>query len=253
MWLVIANQQSGVATFVDDVHFGAAKVGESWGRVPDGRGRLAPMTRATLGEPNAAPRVGPLIVSELNYHPTSPSIAALAIEPSMTADDLEFVELYNPTGTDQELDGWRLRGGVDLDFSAGQTVPAGQTRLIVSFDPQAAGNADRAAAFRRHYGLDPQTILMGGYSGQLDNQTERVQLQRPGLADPAEPQVRPHWLEDELLYDDRAALAGTPGGKLRLVPPAAVGPGLRQRRNVLGRRRTHPRMGHLHHAHSRRF
>ncbi len=212
VWLVIPNQQSGVATFVDDVHFRAAKVGEAWGRVPGGRGRLAPLTPATMGEPNAAPRVGPLVISELNYAPANPSIAALAVEPNMTADDLEFVELYNPTGTDLDLTDWRLRGGIDLDFVAGQTVPAGQARLIVSFDPQAAENANRAAAFRRHYGLEPQTILIGGYFGRLDNEAERVALLRPGVADPAEPQVIPHWLEDELLYDDRAPWPEPPAG-----------------------------------------
>ena len=59
VWLVIPNEQSGVARFVDNVHFGAAQTGESWGRVPNGQGRLAPMSARHARRANAAPRVGP--------------------------------------------------------------------------------------------------------------------------------------------------------------------------------------------------
>ena len=204
VWLVVANEQSGVDRFVDDVHFGTAKAGESWGRVPDGRGRLAPMSSITLGGTNAAPRVGPLVFSELNYHPTDPSPAALAIDPTLTADDLEFVEIFNPTGTPLDLTGWRIRGGIDLDFDEGTTIPASGTLLVVPFDPHKPENIQRAAGFRIHYGLDLDVLLIGGYSGQLDNDAERIQLQRLGPADPDDPQTLPLWYEDEVLYDDVA-------------------------------------------------
>ncbi len=201
VWLVIPNEQSGVAQFVDNVHFGAARVGESWGRVPNGQGRLAPMLEVTLGDRNGLPRVGPLVISELNYNPSEPSPFALAIDPTLTADDLEFIEVYNPTAEDQRLENWRLRGGVDFDFAATTVIPAGQALLVVSFDPLNPANANRTEAFRTHYGLNSAVPLVGGYDGQLDNDSERIELQRPDLEAPAD---TPRWQEDEVLYDDRS-------------------------------------------------
>ena len=59
VWLTIPNGSGGVSSFVDDVHFGASLAGESFGRVPNGGGRLAPQGRLTLGCTNLHPRVGP--------------------------------------------------------------------------------------------------------------------------------------------------------------------------------------------------
>ena len=97
VWLTIAGSNGAVLSFVDDVHFPATANGESLGRVPDGQGVLAPQQFVTLGSTNAAPRVGPLIISEVQYHPSAPSEAALAQAPDVTVDDLEFVEIANPT------------------------------------------------------------------------------------------------------------------------------------------------------------
>ena len=97
VWLTIADGEGKLLFFVDDVHFPATANGESLGRVPNGQGRLAPLQRVSLGSENAAPRVGPVIVSEIQYRPDEPSDEALAQAPEMTVDDLEFVEITNPT------------------------------------------------------------------------------------------------------------------------------------------------------------
>ena len=49
VWLVIGDGAGGVDSIVDEVHFGAADIGVTLGRVPNGNGRLAPLGRATLG------------------------------------------------------------------------------------------------------------------------------------------------------------------------------------------------------------
>ncbi len=202
VWLTVPNGQEGEATFVDEVHFGATLLGEAAGRLPNGVGPLAPLDRLTLGCGNGAPRVGPLIVSELNYNPGEPSLAALAIDPNLVEDDLEFVEIHNPTGAPVVLTDWRIAGGVEFRVEAGVAIAPGETIVVLSFDPQAAGNASRGAAFRAHYGLDGSIRLLGGFADQLSDRGEVVRWERVDLTPRDDPAVA-YVGEDVVLYDDR--------------------------------------------------
>jgi hypothetical protein len=140
-----------------------------------------------------------VIISEIMYHPKPPTPDDLAIDPSLTDDDLEYIEIYNPTGDIVLLTDWRIRGGIDFDFVPGTVLADDGNLVVVSFDP---GDTLRANAFRNHYGIDASVTLVGGYSGRLDNGGERVQLQRPDEPPPEEPDFIPRLLEDEALYDD---------------------------------------------------
>ncbi len=202
VFLVIADEAGGVATFVDDVHFGAAANGQTFGRVSNGTGGLAPLSRNTLGCANSHPRVGPLIISEVNYHPDIASAAALSIYPALTRDDLEFVEVHNPTNMAVDLTAWRIRGGVDYDFDDATTIAAGETVVIISFNPDGAGNSERVAAFRSHYHIDADVRLLGGFADRLSDSGERVRLERPDEPPPDEPAFFPYLSEDQVLYDD---------------------------------------------------
>jgi hypothetical protein len=165
--------------FVDFVNFGAVAAGESFGRFPNATGALVPMVETTLNDVNSGPRVGPVIISEVNYNAGEPTASDLAIAPNMDEGDLEFVEIHNTTNDQILLTDWRMRGGVDIEFDEGSTLDAGETIVVVSFNPQNPVNADRVSAFRFHYGIEGTVRLVGGYSGQLDNGGERVTLQRP--------------------------------------------------------------------------
>jgi hypothetical protein len=201
VWLSIFEGDSpSDRIFVDDVHFPAAVESVPFGRVPDGTGRLVPVKSATFGEPNAEPRLGSVVISELNYHPELPSFAALAIEPSMTPEDLEFIEIYNKTGSSIDLADWRIRGGVDFDFPAGGLLGPQTSLLILPFDPTRPENASLAEAFRAHYKLDPNVPMLGGYEGQLSNSVDWVRLLR-GI--PVDGGDVTHVSEDEVAYDDR--------------------------------------------------
>ncbi|MDG2383827.1 MAG: lamin tail domain-containing protein [Pirellulaceae bacterium] len=202
VWLVSSTTPGSVFGFVDDVHFGAAKPGESFGRSPDATGRLEPMTNLSLGSTNPAPRVGPVVISEVHYNPGRPSNEATAIDPNITSGDLEFVEIYNPTGTPLDLSQWRIRGGIDFNFDSLTTIGAGEVVVLIPFNPEGAGNVARLAAFRAHHGIDESITLLGGYGGQLSNSFDRVQLQRPDNA-AADPADIARLYEDEVLYDDR--------------------------------------------------
>jgi len=200
VWLVIPGAAGSVAQFVDEVHFPATANGEAMGRFPDGSGGLTPMRQRTLGAANSAPRVGPVVISELHYTPAAPRAAELALEPALTADDLEFLELHNPTSSALDLNEWRIRGGVDFDFFPGTQLPARGTLLVVSFDPTQPDNANRLAAFRRHHGINAAVLLVGGYSGQLADAGETVRLQRPDEPPVDDPSFIPRLLEDEVVY-----------------------------------------------------
>jgi hypothetical protein len=212
VYLVIPGGTSGVAKLVDNVTFGAAPNGESFGRTPNGSGRLAPMGRQTLGGANAEVRVGPIVISELQYNAGEPTASDLELAPLLISEDLEFVEIHNPTTTGINLTDWRLRGGVDYTFDDDLMLGAGQTLLVLSFNPANAENAQRLAAFRNHYGLSAGVAMVGGYNGQLSNDGERVQLQRPDAPPASDPTLIPNLYEDEILYDNRIPWSATANG-----------------------------------------
>jgi hypothetical protein len=212
VYLVIPNASGQVVSFVDDVHFGASPNGESFGRIPGLDHGLAPMTSLTLGTLNSDPRVGPILISEVHYNPGVPSAAAVAADPTVTSDDLEFIEVHNPTNESVDLTDWRVRSGVDYNFDDGTTIAAGETLVIVPFNPDAVENADRLSAFRAHYGLDESATLLGGYGGQLSDFGDGVMLQRPDMPPPEDPTFIPRLSEDEVRYDNVPPWANSADG-----------------------------------------
>jgi hypothetical protein len=199
VWLIIPNGSGGVETFVDDIHFGAARLGESLGRVPDDSPRLAPLGRTTLGCGNSHARVGPLVMSEIHYSPSAPSPGADFL--GLTRDDLQFIEVHNPTTVGVDLTNWRIRGGIDFDFPPSTMIGAGETIILVSFDPAVAGNANLVEGFSLHHGIGESDRLMGDFSGQLSDDGELIRLQRPGDAPIDDPEFVPRLTEDSVLYD----------------------------------------------------
>ncbi len=204
VYLVTVDDAGHVDTFVDDVHFDASANGESWGRIENESG-LAPMASTTLGGANSAPRVGPLIISEIYYDPP------FAIDES-TTDDREFIEVHNPTGVSVDLTDWRVRGGIDYDFDDGLQIDARSTLVIISFDPNGVENAARVDAFRAAHDIGDEVVLVGGYSGQLSDTGESVVLQRPGSAPLDEPSFTPRLTEDSVHYDEFAPWATSAAG-----------------------------------------
>ena len=202
--MVTADESGQLESFVDDVHFRAARTGESWSRLPNGTGRLAPSDR-TLGAGNSFARVGPIFISQVHYHPAAPSVEALNEWPQLTTRELEFIEVHNPLDVDVDLTDWRLRGGIDFDFPAGARIDPGTSVLLVSFDPQDAANSPLVSAFLTEYELSPQRAnLIGPYAGQLDNDGELLVLLRPDAPPMDDPNFVPRTVADEVVYDDRS-------------------------------------------------
>jgi hypothetical protein len=148
----------------------------------------------TFGGANSQPRVGPLVISEVAYHPEQPSAAALLVDPTLIDDDLEFIEIHNPTGSTVDLTDWRLAGDPDFDFAPGTMLGSGETLVVLAFDP--AADPTRANAFRTHYGIGGGVALVGGYVGHLNNSYALIRLERP------ESPTILGFSEDEVLLDD---------------------------------------------------
>ena len=209
VWLTVPNVGgTSVEQFVDQVSFDGTLNGESVGRVPNGVGRLAPLKSLTLGAANSAPRVGAVVISEVNYHPVNPTTAAQnafqALAPGQTLldDDLEFIEIYNPTSATVDLTNWELNGESDFAFAAGTMLASQSALVVVTFDP--VTDAARLAGFRAHYGIGVGVPLVGAASGHLNNSFGRVELEMPDDPPLNNPMFYPLVTADEVLYDDLA-------------------------------------------------
>jgi hypothetical protein len=102
----------------------------------------------------------PLRVTEIHYHPA-------AGEGFFMADELEFVELQNTSGAPLDLNGFRLAGGIDFEFSGGPTVlPAGGVLLVVE---------SLEAFVARYPFLD--ALIGGEYTGRLENSGDDLRLE----------------------------------------------------------------------------
>ena len=201
---------AGATVVVEDsVSFGATFEGESLGRSPDGIGRLTRLASTSFGSANGDAEVGPLVISEVNYHPEDPSAAALAIDPLLTDNDLEYIEIANPTSAAIDLTDWRVRGEADYDFVAGTSLAAGEAIVLVSFDPLLPVNANKLAAFEAHYNIGSGVTIVGGLSESLSNSSGRISLQQPDSPDSLG--EIPHVVVDEVVYDDLAPWADADG------------------------------------------
>ena len=208
VWLT--STIGGETTFVDVVEFGATFNGESVGPVPTDGGRLSPLVVPTPAAVNSAARLGPLLITEVHYHPTDPTGAELGVDSTVTASDFEFVEVHNPGSTAVSLQDWQLRGDVDYDFE-NISVAAGATIVVTRFNPDTADNSNRVLLFRNRHGITSGVQLVGGYDGTLSNSFARVELQQPDSPAPETPTEIPHVTSDEVLYDDLAPWANADG------------------------------------------
>jgi hypothetical protein len=225
IFLSQADGAGNLSGFRTSVSFGAAENGVSFGRYQTCVGvDFVAMSQRTFGVDaptspaefrtgqglfNAFPKIGPAVINEIMYHPPD-------LGPTDNTID-EFVELLNITASPLPLfdptnsaNTWKLSGGIDLVFPTNLTLPAGGVLLAVNFDP--AANPGQLAAFRAKYAVPADVIVLGPYSGKLDNGGESVELYRPDTPQGAGPEAGfvPYILVDHVEYDD--ATPWPPGG-----------------------------------------
>lgn len=224
IWLFSANAAGELTGYVHGHRFGAADDGVSFGLVStsDGREHFVAQSERTLGTANAGPRLGPVVISEIHYHPPDQA------DGSENGED-EFVELQNISGgtvrlaeADQPTNTWQVTGGVSYVFPPGRALAAGAALLLVNFDPT---NAPLAAAFRSRFKVPPEVELYGPLRGRLSNGGDRVALNKP--ATPPTPGVlAPLVLVDGVEYGETwpwPTGADGSGLSLQRVVPAGFG------------------------------
>ncbi len=214
VYLVASAPDGKPVRFADDVSFDATLTGVSLGRTPDGETNygLFPLATPSIGSPNGAPMQAGVVISEVQYHPTGPGAG-------ISESQLEFIELHNATTAAVSLTGWRLSGGVDYVFPSATSIAAGETVVVVSFNPTSATLAN---AFRVYYGIDSGVRLVGAFSGGLDDRGEEIELQAP-TAPPSGETEPGYYLVDRVTYTATVPWpTGADGGGASLTRGEAV-------------------------------
>lgn len=110
-------------------------------------------------------------ISEVHYHPSPPTTAELAVDPSFDQDDFEFIEIMNVGARTVDLGqaafvqiqvGDELEG-VEFTFPKGTLISPGERLVIVA----------NARAFATRY---PGVPIAGDYSNRLSNTGEWITL-----------------------------------------------------------------------------
>lgn len=178
---------------VDAVRFKGQENGDSFGRYPDGEAAWI-RTEPTPAEANQ-PAADTVRISELMYNP------------AQSGNDFEYIRIKN-TGTaahtfENSVGTYRIDGGVEFYFPAGTVLAPNEDLWILSFNPT---NTVKLALFCAAYGLDSSSErILGGYSGSLSDQGERVALERPQASDDPDNPDDISWVVlDELYYFDQA-------------------------------------------------
>jgi hypothetical protein len=142
----------------------------------------------TPGADNAYPKVGPVVINEIMYHPG--------------AGGDEFIELKNVTGAVVPLydpahpaNTWKFTDGITFAFGSTDTIPANGYALVVPIAP---------SAFRTKYGIPAGVPIFGPYTGALDNKGETLELSKPGGPEPPPLSVVPYYRVDRVTYNDGA-------------------------------------------------
>lgn len=197
--------------WMDATSFDASENGYSFARYPNGTGPLVIQSdlsfgtdvrnfypqsflgifRTGLGASNNPPRVGPLVISQIQYDPP--------------AGEDEFIEILNPTAQSIPLydpnsptNRWKLEDAVTFEFPANVTLAAGAKLIVCSTNP---------AAFRARQPVPDTVQVFGPWTGLLNNAGDHIKLYKP---DPPQLPPRPdagfvpYILVEEINYTDTA-------------------------------------------------
>lgn len=212
VWLISANPATAkFDAFEDHIEFTPASSGVSQGRSPDGAAGIVPLASRTLldetvlstpqpgaAAANSAPRIGGVQVSEIMYHPLTGAA--------------EYLEIVNTGAAAESLAQWTLRGDVDYTFGSPFTLAAGESILIVAFDPMVSPAT--AAAFRAAYQVPAATRLVGPWSAAvtLSDAAGNVRLRRKTSPPADDPVFIGLMMEDEVPYMSSAPWPVTASG-----------------------------------------
>ena len=153
VYLVNSNQ----TRVLDAVKFDGQENGVSFGRSPNGSPTFQPLLTVTQGTSNTPPRLPPVVINEIMYHPISED------------DNDEYIELYNRSGGAVNIGGWKLQGGIGFTFPS-NTIIAANSYIVI---------AESRTNLLVKYPQLNATNCFGNYSGTLADGGERIELAMP--------------------------------------------------------------------------
>ena len=260
VWIFSGNSLGELTGLRGSMQFDSMDNGVSVGPVPNsvGKKEVTPLVRRTFGHdnpinvddfrrgtggPNSGPRFGPIVISEIYYHPPDIIRSGTNIDNSQH----EFVEVYNTATTPVQMfdpvnygyaDGrtnvWHLRGGVEEDFPTNFVMAPGQIVLFVNF---AMTNTTALNDFRNRFHVPDTIAMFGPYSGKLDNSKAIVEIKRPdvpqGLLHTNEVGFVPYIQEDRVQYDDDPPWPSQADGATNIFDPSGIHIGFSLQRVVV--------------------
>ena len=251
VYLHTADSNGNLTFFRTSRDFGPAENGVSFGRYvrSDGNTDFVAMSQRTFGVDNptseaefrmgtglanAYPKVGPLVINEIMYHPPDINNQGTNVDNNLD----EYIEIFNISTAavplfdpivypfaDGRTNTWRLRGVVDFDFPTNVTLAPSNYLLVVNFDPRT--NLTQLDAFRSKFGVPSGMQIFGPYGSELGNGGGSVELYKPDVPQPpgrVDEGLVPYIRVDRVQYEDEAPWPAQPDGN---------GPSL-QRLHVLG-------------------
>lgn len=206
--LSAGNAAGVLAGYQMRMAFPTLEPGVSFGRILDSLGRAAwvPLARPTIGSENSGPRLGPLVISAINYAPVGGAP--------------EYIEFTNTSGRNVELfdrthptQSWKVLGGF-MNVPTGLTLRPGERLLAVSVPAEQACQTLGNRGFVR---------IIGPFTPQLADTGQTVALLQP----PAAGSGSSAWItNDSVKYASAApwpTQAAGQGAALRRVDLAAWG------------------------------
>ena len=192
IYLYSADTNGNLTGYSDGFSFGAAQNGVSFGRyvISTGEAQYPAQSVTTLGRANSGPRLGPLVINEINYHPVIAGDEFIELK-SITNAALPLYDPAYPSNT------WRL-SGVGFAFPTNVVVAPGGLVLLVADDP---------ALFRARHSVAQSVPVLGPYPGRLQGGGETLSLQRPDTPDldlTTGLPIIPFIDVDVVRYDDKA-------------------------------------------------
>jgi hypothetical protein len=203
VYLTAADGAGNLTGYGHGINLETSAVGVSFGRYVNrvGEAQFPAQLRLTLGGPNAGPAIGPVVISEIMYHPAAGGVRYLELR-NLGEREVQLFDPENPANA------WRI-AGLGFVFPTHTTIPSRGVLLIA---------ATNETAFRAAYAVPPNVSVWESADGSLQDNGERLALQRPGFPGT---NGTPYITVDEVRYADHAPW-----------PPGANGSGLSLQRRA---------------------
>ncbi|HMJ64246.1 MAG TPA: lamin tail domain-containing protein, partial [Candidatus Binatia bacterium] len=168
VYLFSGDANTNLTGYSHGFTFGGAAEGVSFGRhvISPGEEHFTAQLAVTFGGTNAGPRIGPVVINEIHYHPAPEHDEFIELR-NITTSPVDLFDPAHPTNT------WRLNGA-GFTFPANVTLEPNGFALVTALTP---------AAFRAKYSIPGAIPLFGPLAGLLQDSGERLELQRPETPD----------------------------------------------------------------------